>query len=373
MSDELNSMEDLAFSRSFRNWVLNKDAAERSFWENWVARNPEKADMVRYAKAVVYALHTNSTVLSADEIDEEVRKAVVRLKEAPRYIPLDGPDTRAGRWIGLILGRRRLAVLLAFALGVGGYFFYRTPIHRDFLQEFQDDHKKEAVRQEVSDAMDGHSFNLPDGSLVRLGKSGKLFFAPEWGHSKARREVFLRGEAYFDIRKDPLVPFYVYTDQVVIKALGTSFIVRSVQPEHRTTVTVVTGAVSVSRQEDQYAHPAADPATAGMIFLPNQQAIYDQEADRLSRMLAGMPEQLGERSDSFLVFRETPIREVFGRLKELYGIPIQYNEDIAGRCVVTATLRNESYFDKLTIICKAIGGSYEVIDGSIVVTMPGCK
>jgi transmembrane sensor len=34
---------------------------------------------------------------------------------------------------------------------------------------------------------------------------------------------------------------------------------------------------------------------------------------------------------------------------------------------------NESFYDKLNIICKAINGSYEEIDGNIVVTAPGCK
>ena len=89
---EYNSMEDLVFSRSFRNWVLNRESPETGFWESWIARNPDKAEMVRYAKAVIYALHLNTATLEEEAIDEEVRKALLRLKEAPRFIPLDSPE-----------------------------------------------------------------------------------------------------------------------------------------------------------------------------------------------------------------------------------------------------------------------------------------
>ncbi|HEV3414617.1 MAG TPA: FecR family protein [Puia sp.] len=373
MADEFNSMEDLAFSRSFRNWVLNKDAAERGFWENWIARNPDKADLVKYAKAMIYALHTDTTVLSADEIDEEVRKALVRLKEAPRYIPLDGPRGRTGWWAGLARGRRFwFAAAATAALGFGGFFIYQAHSHRDVFRAFLSNYKKEAVRQEVTDAIDDHAFNLPDGSLVRLGKSGKLYFPAEWARSPARREVFLRGEAYFDIRKNLSAPFYVYTDQVIIKALGTSFIIRSIPSDSWTTITMVTGKVSVYRQEDFYAHSPVGHAPEGMILTPNQEGVYDQGEDRLHRTLVGTPEQLGVQQDTSLCFEARPVREVFGRLQEMYGIPIQYDEEAAG-CPVTVTLGDESFYDKLNIICKAIRGSYEVIDGNIVVTMPGCK
>jgi transmembrane sensor len=372
MADEFNSMEDLAFSRSFRNWVLNRDAAERAFWENWIARNPDKAEMVKYAKAVIHALHTNSTVLSPDEINEEVRKAVVRLKEAPRYIPLDSPGESRRRWASLVWSIW-LAVTLVAAVGIGGYLIYRVHSHRDGLQAFLSSHKNDSVRQEVADVSADHAVNLPDGSFVRLGKSGKLYYTAGGGQGQLRREVFLQGEAYFDIRKNPGAPFFVYTDQTIIKALGTSFIVCAIPSLGRMTVTAVTGGVFVYRQEDFYGHPAAGSAPTGLILTPNQEGVYDPEGDRLYRILVGAPAPLDERQDTAIHFGATPAREVFGRLHELYGIPILYDEELARHCLVTATLGKGSFFDKLDIICKAIDGKYEMIDGNIVVTMGVCQ
>jgi transmembrane sensor len=374
MASEFNSMEDLAFSRSFRNWVLNRESTEQAFWDNWVERNPDKAEMVKYAKAVIYALHLNTTVLSEDEIDEEVRKALIRLREAPRYFPLEGLEGRGGGWRGLLRSRRSwvLAVLVA-GIGVGGFWYYRGHSRRDVFQTFVGSYRKESLHEQVADAVDDQTFNLPDGSLVRLGKGSKLYFPTKWIPDRTRREVYLEGTAFFDIRKEPAAPCYVYTGQVIIRVLGTSFVVHSISTDVRTTVTDVTGKVTVYRQED-FVTPAAESGEpAGIILTPNQEVVYDRGEDRLHKTLAAMPAPLGDKGDSMLVFKGTPIRRVFGQLQELYGIPIQFDEEALDSCCLTATMGNGSFYDKLNLICKAIGGSYEVIDGNIVVTSPGCK
>jgi transmembrane sensor len=374
MASEFNSMEDLAFSRSFRNWVLNRESPEKAFWENWIERNPDKAWMVKYAKAVIYALHLNAAVVSEEEIDEEVRKALLRLREAPRYFPLEGPERREGRWRGLLKSSRFwVGAMLFAAIGSGGIFFYRVHAQRDVLQTFLGSQAKERVRERVADAMDVQTFNLPDGSLVRLGKGSKLYFPAEWVPDRTRREVFLEGEAFFDICNEPGAPFYVYTAQVITRVLGTSFVVHSLPADVRTTVMDLTGKLSVIRQVDFFAPAAENGQAMGIVLTPNQEVVYDRVAGRLYKTLAAMPVPFGDKRDSLVVLQGTPIRQVFGRLEEQYGIRIQFDEEALDSCFLRATMSNGSFYDKLNLICKAIGGSYEVIDGNIVVTSPGCK
>ena len=380
MSSEFNSMEDLAFSRSFRNWVLNRDSPESRFWESWIARNPDKAGMVKNAKAVIYALHLDTALLPEDEVDEEVRKALVRLKEAPRYLPLDIAEGRGGRLRGWMRSPRLWTSAALFSgICVAGLLLFRARSQRDVLRSFLSSHNHQPVHRQVADAIDDQTFNLPDGSLIKLGRNSKLYYSTDCP-DPTRREVFLEGEAYFDIRKNPVAPFYVYTGHVITKVLGTSFVVHSFSAEARTTVTVMTGKVSVFRQEDFYGSGGAGKGGAagrgepmGIILTPNQQVVYDRGEDRLQKTLAQMPSPLGEKPDTSLVFHVTPVRQVFERLQELYGIPIQFDEEAVDSCSLTARMGNESFYEKLNIICKAIGGSYEVIDGNVVVTTPGCN
>ena len=50
-----------------------------------------------------------------------------------------------------------------------------------------------------------------------------------------------------------------------------------------------------------------------------------------------------------------------------------YDVDLLSKCTVTADLRNEPFFRKLDLICKAIGATYEVIDGQVVIITKGCN
>ena len=173
----------------------------------------------------------------------------------------------------------------------------------------------------------------------------------------------------------PPAPFYVYTvARSLQKVLGTSFFVRSFSSDSITTVTVRTGKVSVYRKDDFYSPSAEKGEPVGIILIPNQEVVYDRGQDRLHKTLADRPERLSEVPDTSLAFHGTPISQVFGRLQQLYGIPIMFDEEAVSSCSLNATMgEKDSFYEKLNVICKAIGGSYEVIDGNIVVTTPGCK
>ena len=372
MPSEFNSLEDLVFSPSFRNWVLNQVSTEHAFWENWIRRNPEKAEIVRNAKAVIFALHVNAEALPAGEIDEEARKAVNRLKEAPRYIPLEGLESGGGRWRGILRSIRVwVSVLLITTIGVTGFFYYQAHLHRDLLSGFRTNHR--FVHEQAADATVEQTFHLPDGSVVRLGKRSQIYFPAEWSPEMNRREVFLVGEASFDIRKNPTAPFFIYTDHAIARALGTNIVVHAFPMDVQTVVAVKTGSASVYSQGDFSANLAGGNEAAGIVLGPNQEVIYDRNEGRMRKTVVEQPELLEQRSDTALVFQRTPIRKVFSQLYEMYGIPIQFDGGPSDSCLLTATMGRQSFYERLEVICKAIGGAYEVIDGSVVVSAMGCR
>ena len=80
-NEEYNTLEDLVFSRTFRDWVLKGDTPEADFWANWVAQNPDRQNLVNHARAVIYALQLNLKPLSGDSVDAEVRKTLQKMKD----------------------------------------------------------------------------------------------------------------------------------------------------------------------------------------------------------------------------------------------------------------------------------------------------
>jgi hypothetical protein len=72
-------------------------------------------------------------------------------------------------------------------------------------------------------------------------------------------------------------------------------------------------------------------------------------------------------------FDDTPVSEVFAVLEKSYSVDIVYDEELMHNCPLTASLTNESLFEKLNIICKAVEARYSLIDGQIVIDSKGCN
>ena len=204
---------------------------------------------------------------------------------------------------------------------------------------------------------------LPDGSVVTLAPGSRLRYRRE-PHSN-RRVAYLAGAAFFDVFHDPQHPFSVLTDQVVSTVLGTSFRVAAYAGQPEVQVQVHTGAVRVSQRT-----APAGAATASVVVLPNQQAVYSPLHQQLRRELVARPAQLVPQS---FVFNDRPVAEVLQALEKAYGVVIVYDDAALRSCTLNLTLGPEPLFEKLNIICETLGARYEQADGRIVFHGQPCQ
>jgi ferric-dicitrate binding protein FerR (iron transport regulator) len=91
------------------------------------------------------------------------------------------------------------------------------------------------------------TMTLPDGSIVRLNAKSKVSYAQDFAKT---REVYLTGEAYFEVTHNAAIPFIVHTDEADIKVLGTKFNVRSYSNEHRMEAALLTGSIELTLRAD---------------------------------------------------------------------------------------------------------------------------
>lgn len=363
---DFKTLEDLVFSRSFRDWVLKGDTREADFWADWQARNPDMREIINQAKAIIYALQLNLRPLPEEKVDREITRVLDKLHEG-RFslageLPLRPRISRrpAQIWTAAAL----LAGLVILFWGLRLYWFHERD---DAFRSFVSVHKTSPIVQQTGNTDSAHSLVLPDGSTVRLTSGSHLFYPDKLLTPGGRREVYLDGDAFFEITHNADHPFYVYTHSIITKVLGTSFRI-STGAASGTIVSVATGKVSIYRNRNKKSDPSD-----GIILTPNQRIVYDPAEDRLDRSIADHPQKLATATDTALVFNATPIATVFRRLQSLYGIPIVYDEETVSGCSLSVTMGNEPFYEKLSIICKAIGATYESIDGQIVVTAHGCS
>lgn len=204
---------------------------------------------------------------------------------------------------------------------------------------------------------------LSDGTLLELAPKSTIRFSNDV--SSASRELFLEGEAYFDVAHDNVRPFYVYAGDIVTKVLGTSFIIRATQQHDRVTVSVRTGKVTV------YSRKSSHKKT---VLVPYQEAVYDRKSQLVATQ--AVPEQgLHElkRNVIEMHFEETAVSEVLSTLNKTYDIEISFDEESLSGCVLTSTFVEEGLYDRIDVICTAIGATYKIVDSKIVIESNGCN
>ena len=202
---------------------------------------------------------------------------------------------------------------------------------------------------------------LPDGSRVSLSPGSRLRYAAHLAGPK--RAVYLTGEAFFDVTRNPARPFLVLTRQVVTTVLGTSFRVRAYAGSPTATVAVRTGRVAVQARAGAHLEATPDrPPRAGVLLLPNQQVVYSPATHQLRKDLVPRPVVLAPQS---FVFDDRPVAEVLAALEKAYGIPLDYDRAALAGTTVTLNLTTPSLYGKLGVLCETLGVSYEEANARI--------
>ena len=379
---EINSVDDLLADRMFRKWIIEKDAAAEIFWSQWINENPARLEWVAAAKAIIEALTTSTSALSEEEVNREadlIQQRIVTINkdpysdEKPGYLEKKDGLKQLSKGIHFSFRTRQLMAVAAslLLLTIAGFFFYQKKqpaaqanAYKSFLQETQN------KSFEYNNNSDGEQrIVLSDGSEVVLEKNSRLTYAANF--SSGKREVYLEGNAFFNITRNPARPFIVYTQTIVTKVLGTSFYVKAMSSDAIASVVVKTGKVSVFKRENFTNTDAGSSTLKGMLVTPNQQVVYDISNEQMNKSLVEKPVMAKEATYSF-DFDDMPAAMVFKKLQDAYGIPIVMDEEVMTACTISASLGNEPFYEKLRIICKIINANYEVIDGSVIISSKGC-
>ncbi|ACT93428.1 FecR family protein [Dyadobacter fermentans] len=215
---------------------------------------------------------------------------------------------------------------------------------------------------------------LDDGSQVTLAPGAALTYPRRF--SPGKREVQLKGDAFFSIMKDSQRPFFVYSGKLVTRVLGTSFWVKEGGDDRQMQVEVVCGKVSVFENEN-----AEEPASEnrhqfnkGVILTPNQRVTYFEESGHLMTSLVDKPVLLTSPVDQpSAIYKNVALPSIFERLEAAYGVDIVVSGEAVNECTFTGDLTDMSLFDQLDLICQSNDGSYQVQGTRILVSAAGCR
>ena len=150
---------------------------------------------------------------------------------------------------------------------------------------------------------------LADGTNVMLNAESELTFPSEFDTD--RREVFLKGEAFFQVTHNEKAPFIVHTDQLDVQVLGTTFNVSGYNNENMLKVTLVEGSIRIHQQGDS------------VKIRPNEQYNYNKNT-REKRVQTVDTELFTSWVNDEYIFKDTTLDEIFNRINHWYMFDVTY-------------------------------------------------
>lgn len=173
---------------------------------------------------------------------------------------------------------------------------------------------------------------LSDGTRIWLNSESELIYPTTFG--KEKREITLIGEAFFEVAKDVNKPFYVQTNGVSIKVLGTSFNVSCYEGDKTINTTLVEGSVSIETLHGKQ-----------QVISPSEQLIYNKENNDIEL----------EKVDTDLytswvqgeyIFKDTPLKEMMTKLERWHDITVVFEEESLKNHCFSLTISKETSIDR---------------------------
>ena len=181
---------------------------------------------------------------------------------------------------------------------------------------------------------------LPDGSEVILNSASTLRTPAKYENGK--RVVELDGEGYFKVASNPDWPMYVRTSKgLTVKVTGTEFNLSTYSDDAALKLTLVRGKVSLLDEKTE----------AEVAVRENEEVVVGAKAklEKPTHKAADLRLNTSWK-DGFLVFDNTPIREVIKKMERWYGVEITVADSRVMNNTFTASFRSESLQQVLTLL-----------------------
>ncbi|SDG60587.1 FecR family protein [Dyadobacter soli] len=150
---------------------------------------------------------------------------------------------------------------------------------------------------------------LSDGTKIWLNSGSRLVYPSEF--AEGNREVYLDGQAYFAVAHDTDRPFYVQTDHMDIKVLGTEFDISSYGDDNKVSAVLAKGSIELLTQKDSFWGGQRSK------MVPGTRAVYDEISRRAQIDKVNVDECISWK-DGYLIAHHQTLNEVFKKLSRYY-------------------------------------------------------
>jgi ferric-dicitrate binding protein FerR (iron transport regulator) len=202
--------------------------------------------------------------------------------------------------------------------------------------------------------------HLPDGSTVILNSNSKLDYPMNF--TGATREVYLSGEAFFDIAPHPGHPFLVHTGKLTTRVLGTSFNIRAYPNDGAVEVTVAHGKVQVLEEGKSMGLLTDDQQ---LRFSSGTGKFVQRKVD-IQPVIAWKPNEIS--------FDDITMEDAVKRIATRFHLGLTFVNPVLKDCRVTATFYDDDGLNEImTVICGVSQSEFTIQNNTIIIDGKGCN
>jgi ferric-dicitrate binding protein FerR (iron transport regulator) len=353
--------------KRFIQWVFSPGNELDDWWKSFEASNPKEKENIQLARRILQKLHTKDKELSEDE-------KIMLFSQILKQVENQQEHRKVRSYMASFMKYAAVAILF---FSIGALLFYRQnnfnpqfqtqeisePIYTDearLIRPGGDDillseansrieHRQDGqvvVNDNVIESSASHQTGtpeinqlvipygktseilLPDGTHVFLNAGSRLIY-PNFFADKTR-EVFLVGEAFFDVEHNAEKPFVVQTTDIRVRVLGTQFNVSAYPSDNIIETVLASGKVRLEQNNSGMFSETTE-------LSPGQLAAFSK-TERTTQLKNVDIENHTLWKENLLKFESTDLSRVVKRLERYYNIRFKYNDPFLGGIKISGKL-----------------------------------
>lgn len=269
---------------------------------------------------------------SRTEVNEETPEATV--------LQLNKRSKSSGSRYTFVL---RVAAIILFASLIGIVMYQN-------IEQQPPEIVEPALREIAMEKGQRGNITLSDGTKVTLNAESKIILPDVFKTDK--REITLKGHAFFDVSHNPDRPFIIHTDKALVQVLGTSLDIRSYPEDSTVRVVVKDGRVSLKSNKKCVEEDA--------VLAAGERGQLDLSNDRITTSKVEDLDLFLSWTKGYLKFKNTPMKDVAQELQRKYDIEITFEQANLKELRLTAELKSRTIQHNLDVIATSLGMEYKM-------------
>lgn len=201
------------------------------------------------------------------------------------------------------------AVILVLLLPLAGYWKGQHAVKQEFAEMVVEAPLGATTR-----------LKLPDGTIVCLNAGSRIAYSQGFGLNE--RSLQLQGEGYFEVARNEALPFYVLTDEMSLRVVGTKFNFRNYKDDEEATIALMEGKVAISNR--MY------PSAPELFLNPNESVIMNKRTGLMKKQSKNT-ESSNAWARNELMFDEELLPDIAKQLTRSFNVQVSVADSLKNR------------------------------------------